>query len=376
MDETLLISERFWSDPAPCAPGTDFAVPQLCGLESGVLFQTSASTGPAKWIVLGKDALLVSARAVNALLDVDRASVWALALPLRHVGGFGVVARVRAAGCSFAAFAGKWDPLSFHAWLGKSCATHLSLVPTQLHDLASLGLRSPKRLRAVVVGGGALPFALGEKARALGWPVLASYGMTEAASQIATASPALPASLVSGAPLPLLPIWKVRNDSDGRLEISGPALFRGTLHEEPSGWCFTPRVGEWHPTNDLVRIEPAGLVPLGRADTMVKILGELVDPLAVESALCDLSGTALAPGSFCVVAVPDPRAGHRLVPVFPAGTDPSLIRSLLTEWERRGPGLSALTPPILLADFPRGPLGKPLRHEVLERIAPGVGGGK
>ena len=64
--------------------------------------------------------------------------------------------------------------------------THTSLVPTQVHDLVKADLRAPETLKAIVVGGGHLDAATGRLARTLGWPVLASYGMTEAASQIAT----------------------------------------------------------------------------------------------------------------------------------------------------------------------------------------------
>ena len=63
-----------------------------------------------------------------------------------------------------------------------------SLVPAQVLDLVRAGLRPPPVLRAIVVGGGAISAELYRDARALGWPVLPSYGMTECCSQIATAT--------------------------------------------------------------------------------------------------------------------------------------------------------------------------------------------
>src|SRR5207244_3174402 len=83
---------------------------------------------------------------------------------------------------------GKWHVFQFHSFLIDSKATLTALVPTQVHDLVANKLRSPKTLRAVIVGGGSLNSELYDEARALGWPVMPSYGMTECASQIATAN--------------------------------------------------------------------------------------------------------------------------------------------------------------------------------------------
>ena len=43
----------------------------------------------------------------------------------------------------------------------------------------------PASLRAILLGGGPIPTALLERARAAGYPVLTTYGMTETASGIA-----------------------------------------------------------------------------------------------------------------------------------------------------------------------------------------------
>lgn len=95
-----------------------------------VSFQTSGSTGLAKQILHNKQSLLVSARTVNRWLCVNASSVWGLALPLHHVGGFGVAARAYAADCEFAFYEGKWNPISFAKWIADKKVTHTSLVPT------------------------------------------------------------------------------------------------------------------------------------------------------------------------------------------------------------------------------------------------------
>ena len=110
--------EQAWQESAPFAVGGFPAggLGGLGGLEDHVLFETSGSTGLPKWIALSKEALEVSARAVNAHLEVDGGAVWGLSLPLRHVGGFGVWLRSRLAGGLLAAFEGvngKWSENCF-----------------------------------------------------------------------------------------------------------------------------------------------------------------------------------------------------------------------------------------------------------------------
>lgn len=363
MDATLLTDDAFWHDPAPVAAG-DFPgeIPACKALAGHVLFETSGSSGAPKWIALSKNALRVSAAAVNRHLGVSRDSCWGLALPMRHVGGFGVAARAHEAGCGFAVFNGRWEPCIYQKWLADHHATHTSLVPTQVHDLAAAGLRAPASLRAAVVGGGHLDLATGRAARALGWPVLASYGMTEAGSQIATQELASLTSSYEPAPLPLLPVWQAQTDDDGRLLIAGEALFSGTLAKQEGAWVFEKLPSAWHRTGDRVLLEHGMLTPLGRADLLVKVLGELVDPLEIERELLALAEGALAPGGFIVAAIPDARAGHALVPVFKSSA--AAADAILALYNAHADGPRRLQPAVTLPSFPRSPLGKPLRRVI------------
>lgn len=363
MEPAEVISSVFWSEPTLADAGGG-GMPCIPGLENHVVFLTSGSSGAPKWIALSKQALLTSANAVNHHLHVSPADCWGLALPLRHVGGFGVAARAHAAGCRFAHFTPRWDAAAFSNWLDANRVTHTSLVPTQVHDLVSAKLRAPSCLKAIVVGGGRLDEATGRAARALGWPVLASYGMTEAASQIATQSLVSLDDIYQPAPIPLLPIWRARLAGDGRLEIAGPALFSGMVVKEGEQWRYVPREGEWHVSGDRVEVAGETLTPLGRADALVKVLGELVAPQEIELALMTLAGGRVAPGSFVVVAVPDARAGYALVPVFDAVVDRKLADELVKWHNASVAGPWRLGEPLFPESFPRSALGKPLRAEI------------
>ncbi len=366
MDPALLTQPSFWAAREPFSFGKLTApLPDDPLLQSTVLFETSGSTGKPKWIVLSKAALLASASAVNAHLEVSPSSCWGLALPLHHVGGFGVAARALDAGCRLRTFPQRWDAPVFASWLENNHVTHSSLVPTQVHDLVRHRLRVPACLRAIVVGGGHLDAATGQAARELGWPVLASYGMTEAASQIATQGLD---SLTSGYqpfPIPLLPHWQARVTTCGLLEIAGPALFSGYLNLKDDGASvFSAHASPWYLTSDRVRLEGNQLTPLGRADHLVKVLGELVDPEEIERELCALSQGSLVVGTFAILAVPDSRAGQRLVPVFEKKISPEIVAAALDQYALRAPGFRRLQLPCWMDSIPKSPLGKILRADL------------
>lgn len=357
MDPALLTSQSFWNDPSPFAWGEVPDIPELTG---HVLFETSGSSGTPRWIALSKQALLVSAAAVNRHLGVTRESCWGLALPLNHVGGFGVAARTYEAGCRMCHFEERWEPRAFREWLERSQVTHASLVPTQVHDLVKANLTAPMTVTAIVVGGGQLDRQTGRIARSLGWPVLASYGMTEAGSQIATQELAALNNPYEPAPILLLPIWEAEISLDRVLAISGPALFSGHV----IGGKFVCRESEWHMTSDLASLEHRLLTPLGRADSLVKVLGELVDPEAIERELVALSEGALSSGFFAVIAVPDERSGNALIAVFESSAELLAAESALSLYGRKAPGFRRLKQAVVIGEFPRSELGKLRRKEL------------
>ena len=354
METSRLIDPFFWADKEPFAPGAELpeGVEDPMGL---VWFRTSGSTGTPKWRGLSREALLLSAAMVNRHLGVEKGDVWGLVLPIHHVGGFGVVARAFESGCRLARFAGRWDVQAVHTWLEVDEVGHLSLVPTQVHDLMAAGLKAPESLKTVVVGGGAMATELGQRARDLGWPVLASYGMTEAGSQIATGPLESLNQAFSAGPLPLLPMWEAQVSEAGCLAIKGPCLFSASLVFEGS-WQFQAREGDVFDTEDRVEFGNGAITPLGRNDRCVKVLGELVDLGVIENAL----GLKDA----VVVAVPDERKGQRLVLVH---TDFD-VDEALGHYHATVEGPWRIDATYSVAELPRGELGK-LRMDELSRMA-------
>src|SRR5438105_4207508 len=99
-------------------------------LDAHVFVATSGTTGALKLVALSKRAILASAAAVNARLEVSSHDVWCRVLPLFHVGGLGIEARAHLANARVIAM--EWNARAFAT---QTRMTLASLVPAQVHDL-------------------------------------------------------------------------------------------------------------------------------------------------------------------------------------------------------------------------------------------------
>lgn len=266
---------------------------------------TSGTSGRFKIVALSREALEASAAAVNRDLSVSSSDYWLNPLPLFHVGGLGIVVRAALAGCRTESLS-QWDAREFIRTASEAGVTLSALVPAQVHDLVAAGLECPASIRAVVVGGGALDESLRARAAGLGWSLLPSYGLTEAASQVATAAP----GACEFTFLPLLGHLEARTDAGGVLELRGPSLLTGWMIFEPDGstrW-EDPKSGGWFRTSDRCELREGKLRFLGRVDDLVKIRGELVDVAALERAL----QARVTSGLVRIDVAPDERNGAAL----------------------------------------------------------------
>lgn len=271
-------------------------------LPNHIWLTTSGTGGCVKIVALSRAAFEASASAVNAHLSATPNDVWINPLPLFHAGGLGIVVRAALVGARWTPFA-PWDARQFAQHASEQGATLTSLVPSQVHDLVRHNIPAPPTLRAAVVGGGALDQSLHTAATALGWHPLPSYGMTETASQIATATP----GSTNPDQLPLLPHVKARTDENGILFLRSPSLLTGWMlfDEEGNVRWEDPKTDGWFRTGDRCELHEKSLRVLGRADDLIKIRGELVDTSALERTL----QSRVAAGLVRIDAEPDERNG-------------------------------------------------------------------
>ena len=296
---------------------------RLPALEAHIWVSTSGTSslvpGRVRWIALSKEAFLASARAVNQHLQAGPSDVWAHALPTFHVGGLGILARGWLNGARVVpAVIGKWSAARFCDVAGRERATLSALVPSQIHDLVTSGLASPPTMRAIVVGGARMDAALYERARALGWPCLPSYGLTETCSQVATAALSSLAATGRPAVLPVLGHAEIRSDQAQRLSIRATSLLTCCAEvNEQGARAWDPKQDGWLPTEDTGRVGPDGVEVFGRLSESVKVLGEIVSLPRVEDRAwrwaTDEDLRALEGFDLAVVAPAHDRLGHEVV---------------------------------------------------------------
>ena len=242
---------------------------------AAVVFGTSGTTGHPRAVVLGRGAIIASAAASASNLGWEPNDRWLLSLPTAHVGGFSVLARCLIARRTVV-LARSRTPEAFMEAVERHAVTLASLVPTQLVRLLEgwPWWRPPSTLRAILLGGAAASPVLVKRARAAGYPILKTYGLTEAGSQVATERYRGPMSS-EGAIGPPLSGVELRIDSD-RILIRGPMLMRNAG-------------GDWYDTGDRGYLTEAGeLVVWGRGAELIISGGENVYPAEVEVVLREM----------------------------------------------------------------------------------------
>ncbi|WP_420617054.1 class I adenylate-forming enzyme family protein [Candidatus Palauibacter sp.] len=314
-------------DPAPAHLPAAVAPPVQGDLPgAGVILPTSGTDGLPRFVAHEWGSLRANAIASNERLGFGADDRWLATLAWAHVGGLAVPLRAAAAGATVALAGPRFDAASVARALGELAVTHLSLVPAMLHGLLAAGARPPGSLRAVLLGGAATPPDLAERALSAGWPIALTYGLTEAGSQVTTATPAEVRAGDRSAGVPLTGVEvRIRPPGDagegsagaparGHIEVRGDTLFRGYVGESARP------TDAWFATGDLGRLDEQGRLEVtGRLRDRIVSGGANVDPAHVEAVLAthpDVRETA-------VIGVPDHRWGQVVVAVV-AGEEPDL----------------------------------------------------
>ncbi len=288
-------------------------------LKSHVWVTTSGTTGRFKFVALSKEGILCSAQAVNEHLCSTSSDIWLHALPDFHVGGIGIWARGHLCGAEiidYKSIRKKWNPHHFQKLAEETKATLTALVPTQVFDLVDQGLRAPSSLRTVVVGGGALSRGLYDQAQQLGWKLLPSYGLTECASQVATAEFG---QFDTGT---VLPHVKLKIDSEGFICIQSLSLLTTYAYFEGEEVRFLdPKCEGWFITEDKGELHENTLKVFGRGSDFVKISGESVNLRHLQLVLEELKINLKIRQDMVLSAVPDERSGHILRLIYEGNND-------------------------------------------------------
>lgn len=258
-----------------------------------VMVATSGTTGRPRAIPLTGHQLVFSAFGSAIRLGHLPTDRWLGCLPLHHVGGLSILIRT-ALYATGAVIHRRFEAEAVAAALDSGEITHVSLVPNMLARVldARPARPFPEALRVILLGGAATPAALKARCAALGAPVSVTWGMSEAASQVATARPGDLDGDHVGHPLAFAQVSTVAEGPEaGALQIHGPVV--------PGGHLIT---------GDRGHLDAEGRVIVqGRRDGMIISGGENIDPVEVERILCGHPAIEAA----VVVGVDHARWGQR-----------------------------------------------------------------
>ncbi|WP_039058751.1 o-succinylbenzoate--CoA ligase [Enterobacter sp. Bisph1] len=271
---------------------------------------TSGSTGLPKAAVHTCAAHLASAEGVLALIPFRAEDDWLLSLPLFHVSGQGILWRWLSAGARITVRQNV--PLE-QALVGCS---HASLVPTQLWRL--LNDKAAVSLKAVLLGGAAIPVELTQQASQRGIRCWCGYGLTEFASTVCA------------------------KEADGQPDVGYPLSGREIKIVDEEVWLRAAsmasgywRDGElmplansegWFATRDRGVWKDGSLTIRGRLDNLFFSGGEGIQPEEVERIIARHPQVQ----QVLVVPIDDAEFGHRPVAVVECAGE--INADALSQW--------------------------------------------
>ncbi len=287
-----------------------------------LVLSSSGTTGPPKVVRLGQDKLLHTARNVASHLELGPEDRGFNPLPLFHINAevVGVLSTLIAG--SSLVLDDRFHRSEFWDLMVRRSITWINAVPAIVSRLSTLGPDEtvPRCIRFIRSASAPLPVAVADRFEAsTGIPVIETYGMTEAASQI-TAHPLSEPRRPGSVGLPVGVELRIVRQADpvgspleapefhiGHVEIRGVSVVEGYVggthadHFSPDGWLRT---------GDLGHRDADGFLYLhARIDDVINRGGEKVLPREVEEAI----GADPMIASVAVVGRDDPELGQ--VPV-------------------------------------------------------------
>ena len=300
-EHTFQLNHRLiaWADVATTPPLTPAEAPALAVVRAWLAgagtfpLRSSGSTGTPKEIELTRAQLLASATRSVAALGLTAGDPTLVCLSVGTAGGLLGVVRALAFDLPLTIIDPVADPLA--ATGGAAFAT-VSLVPLQLRAVLAHGAAGGvwlNLMKAVLIGGAAVPPDLEAAVQAVAAPVYHTYGMTETASHVALRRLNGP---TRAAYFTALPGVEIRVNAAGALEISADV----TGHQ-------------WLPTTDRAELlDSARFRWLGRLDDIINSGGVKVDAAKVQRVLEEALAARGLPHEVVVVGVPDARLGERV----------------------------------------------------------------
>lgn len=258
-----------------------------------VIIFSSGSSGEPKGVALSGMALQKSA---EAHFSHNGHLAWLLNLPIYHIGGFSIVSRAFFGGTPLGIETEKFSPMKVQAWL-KAGVEGISMVPTQLYRVLLEPKFSPEQLKLALLGGASCAPDQLSAGMDIGLPLKRTYGLTEAASQVATEEENLGG-------LKLLPGFELRISADKEIQLKSPTLAMG--YWQSGKLNPLPLEDGFFSTGDLGTFEFGVLKVEGRRSDVIHSGGSKIFPQPIEEAISFLPGIQ----DVIIFGVADPEWGE------------------------------------------------------------------
>jgi len=339
---------------------------------------TSGSTGKPKLVPLSMGNVLASATASAFRLGVLPDDRYLATLSLHHTGGIMPLYRATLYGTSVV-LRETFDAGGAVDDIRRYDVTGVSLVPTMLSRMLDARGTLPDSLRAVLLGGAPAPDSLVERCRDFSVPVHPTWGMTEAASQIATARPREAFDRPGTVGRPLLWADVTVRDEDGtrlpagetgELVVSGPSIAAGYYGDADATDAALTGDGALRTGDVGYRDEDGYVYVLNRLDDRIISGGENVDPGEVAAAIREHPGV----DDVAVSGLPDDEWGERVaalvVPAERAATaeDPLTAAAVESFCRERLAGFKIPRTIAFVEELPRTVSGTVERPAVRDRL--------
>jgi acyl-CoA synthetase (AMP-forming)/AMP-acid ligase II len=377
---------RLGADPA--APAGEFALRAEAAAGGSVdvalpgpddvalILHTSGTTSRPKIVPLLQRNLAASARHIGAALALGPADRCLNVMPLFHIHGL-----VAAVSASLAAGGSIWcapgfDALRFFGWLDAARPSWYTAVPTMHQAILA---RAPRNAEAVARAGLRLirsssaslpPQVMVALAETFGAPVIESYGMTEAAHQMAS-NPLPPRAQKPGSVgVAAGPEVRVAHEAEDRLlpmDATGEVVIAGPnvtpayeANPEANARSFFEAEGRrWFRTGDQGAFDAEGYLSLtGRLKEIINRGGEKVSPLEVDACLMDHPAVA----QVVTFALPHPKLGEEVAAAVVLRDGAAATEAEIRDFARAR--LAEFKTPrkvVILAEIPKGATGKLMR---------------
>jgi acyl-CoA synthetase (AMP-forming)/AMP-acid ligase II/acyl carrier protein len=360
---------RPFESPAGFAEADDVAL----------VLHTSGTTSRPKMVPLTHTNLLASANHIGVSLQLQPTDRCLNVMPLFHIHGLvaGVLASLGAGGSAVCTRA--FDVEKIFGWLEHWKPSWYSAVPTMHQAILAHAQALPVQpvrssLRFIRSSSAALPPpVMAGLEEAFGVPVIESYGMTEAAHQMAS-NPLPPRArkpgsvgLAVGLEVAILDEAgeTLANGRTGEVAIRGPNVTRGYANNPEAN--ATAFCGGWFRTGDQGYLDGEGyLFITGRLKELINRGGEKIAPREIDEVLLAYPGVRQA----VAFAVPHPSLGEDIAAAVVLKDGAVGCEAVLREFALdRLPTFKVPSRIIFVNDVPKGPTGKIQRIGLADRLA-------